>query len=475
MGHIHGLDRQQRVLFPDSLDDYIDEANPVRFLDAFVDSLDLHELGFRHAIPHQIGRPSYHPGDLLKLYLYGYLNKIRSSRKLEHESQRNLELMWLLRKLTPDFKTIADFRKEHPQALKRVCREFTLLCKKLDLFGREFIAIDGSKFKAVNSKARNFTEKKLQNLLKHIHEKIDTYLKELDEQDTMEASTTKPTPQGLQEKIEQLRTQQGQYQDLLETLRQSEETQLSLTDPDSRSMKTRQGIDVCYNVQLAVDNKYKLIVDHEVTNEVTDQEQLATMAKRAKDTLETAQIDAVADMGYYNGDEVKKCLEAGIIPYISKPNTSANSKLGLFGKEDFFYDTSKDCYRCPGAQELTFRFETVEQGRHIRYYSTAACKTCPLKPKCTRNKENRRITRWVHEAIMEEMEQRVAGQPEKVKARKSLVEHPFGTMKRGMDHGYFLTRGLAKVRGEMSLTVLVYNLKRVLNILGMEALIAAVG
>jgi transposase len=474
MGYIHGLDRDQRVLFPDSLDDYIDEANPVRFLDVFVTGLDLKALGFTHTAPNKTGRPSYHPGDLLKLYIYGYLNKIRSSRKLEHESQRNIELMWLLRQLTPDFKTIADFRKENSHALTRVCREFTVLCKKLDLFGRELIAIDGSKFKAVNSKSRNFTEKKLQQLLQKINEKIDIYLKELDEQDTVEEQTTKPTAQGLKEKIDQLRTQQGQYQELLEKLHNSEDTQISLTDPDSRSMKTKQGIDVCYNVQIAVDHKQKLIVEHEVTNDVTDQDQLATMARRAKETLAAEQIEAVADMGYYNGDEVKKCLDTGIVPYIPKPNTSANSKLGLFGKEDFLYDAVKDCYRCPGEQDLTFRFATIEQGRHIRYYSTSACKTCLLKPQCTRNKENRRITRWVHEAIMEEMQQRVATNPEKVKARKSIVEHPFGTMKRWMDHGYFLTRGLEKVRGEMSLTILVYNVKRVLHIIGVKALIAAI-
>jgi len=239
-------------------------------------------------------------------------------------------------------------------------------------------------------------------------------------------------------------------------------------------MKTRQGIDVCYNVQIAVDNKYKLIVDHEVTNEVTDQDQLATRAKCAKETLATEQIEAVADMGYYNGDEVKKCLDDGIVPYIPKPNTSAHSKLGLFGKEAFLYDATNDCYRCPGDQEWTLRFATIEQGRHIRYYSTSACKTCSLKPQCTRNKAHRRITRWVHETLMEEMQPRVARHPEKIKARNGIVEHPFGTMKRGMDQGYFLTRGLAKVRGEMSLTILVYNLKRVLPILGVAALITAV-
>jgi|SRR5215813_475852 len=326
MSYIHGQDRHQQVLFPESLDDYIDAANPVRFLDVFVNRLDLKALGFTHATPNQTGRPSYPPGDMLQLYLYGYLNKIRASRNLEHDSPRTLELMWLWHKLTPDFQTIADFRKETSQALKGGCRAFTVLCKTLDLFGRALLAIDGSKFKAVKSKARNFTEKKLQNLLKQIHEKIDTYLKELDEQDTIETAPSKPTPQVLQEKMAQLRTQQGRYQELLETLHHSEATQISLTAPESRSMKTRQGLDVCYHVQLAVDHKYKLIVDHEVTNAVTDRDQLATLAQRAQETLATAPLEAVADMGSYNGEEIKKCLDEGMVPYLPKPNTSANSK-----------------------------------------------------------------------------------------------------------------------------------------------------
>ena len=322
---IHGQERDQQVLVPESLDDYIEAANPVRFLAVFVNGLALKARGFTHATPNQTGRPSYHPGDRLKLYLYGYCNKMRSSRKREHDSQRNLELMWWLRKRTPDFKTMADLRKENPHALKGVCRDCTVLCKTLDLFGRERIALDGSKFKAVKNKSRHFTEKKLQNLLKQINEKIDSYLKALDEQDTRETDTTKPAPQVLQEKIEPLRVQQGQYQELLETLHQREATQLSLTDPESRSMKTKQGIDVCYNGQIAVENKYKLSVDHEVTHAVTALEQLATMAKRAKETLATEQLEAVADMGYYNGDEGKTCLDEGMVPSLPKPTTSANS------------------------------------------------------------------------------------------------------------------------------------------------------
>jgi hypothetical protein len=412
---------------------------------------------------------------MLKLDIYGYLHKIRSSRKLEQETHRNVELMWLLHKLTPDFKTIADFRKDNPGALKEVCREFTLLCKKLDLFGRELIAIDGSKFKAVNSKDRNFTESKLKQLLKHIHEKIDTYLKELDQQDTLESSVRTLTADELADKIAQLQSRRQHYEDLLQQLDARGASQISLTDPDSRSMKTKHGTDVCYNVQVAVDHQHKLIVAHEVTNAVTDQDQLAAMATRAKDTLDTDHVDALADMGYYDGDEVKKCLAEGIIPYIPKPDTSANTKLGLFGKADFTYDPQHDSYPCPAGQGLPFRFETTEQGRQIRYYSTSACQGCPFKAQCTRNKGNRRITRWVHERLLEDMQHRVIANPEKVKLRKSLVEHPCGTIKRWMDQGYFLTRGLEKVRGEMSLTILVYNLNRVINIIGVHELLATVG
>ena len=292
---------------------------PVRFIDVYVDGLDLEALGFKYATPKETGRPHYRPGDLLKLYIYGYLNKIRSSRKLEHETHRNVELMWLLRRLRPAFKTIADFRKDHSQALKQVCREFTLLCKRLDLFGQELIAIDGSKFKAGTSKERNFGEKKLTRLLQQINEKIHAYLKELDENDHLESQAKNPTADELKAKIEQLRSRQGQHQQLLETLPAREELQLSLTDADSRAMKTSQGIDVCYHVQMAVDAKHQLIVAHEVTNAVTDQDQLATMAKQAKEVLDTDYLEVLTDLGYYNGDEVKKCLEDGIVPYISKP------------------------------------------------------------------------------------------------------------------------------------------------------------
>ena len=474
MGYVRGESRQQVYLLPEAIDDYVVAENPVRFLDVFVEKLDLAELGFTHATPAETGRPPYDPGDLLRLYLYGYLNRIRSSRRLEREAGRNVEVMWLLRKLRPDFKTIADFRQANRAAIKRVCREFTVLCRRLDLFGGELVAIDGSKFRAVNSKGRNFSETKLKRLLAEIDAKIEAYLKQLDRQDVVEATVRTPTVDELHEKLRHWQDRKQTYQGYVEQLKQSGETQLSLTDPDTRKMPTAgQGGQVGYNLQIAVDAKHKLIVAHALTNAVTDRDQLASMAEAAKAAVGAETLTVVADMGYYHGAEVKKCEAQGITAYVSKANTSANTKLGLFGKERFQYDPVADVYRCPAGEALTFRFATVEQGRSIRTYSTAACSTCALKPQCTRNKESRRITRWEDEAVLERMAQRVSDHPEILQQRKMIVEHPFGTIKRSMDQSYFLMRGKDKVGAEASLTVLAYNMTRVFNILGVAPLMNA--
>jgi transposase len=478
MGFIHGANRHTEILFPERLDDYIAAENPVRFLDAFVDHLNLTTLGFQRAQPAVTGRPAYDPADLLKLYLYGYLYRLRSSRRLEQETHRNVELMWLLKKLRPDHKTIADFRKNNLVPLRQVCREFTLLCKQLDLFAGELVAIDGSKFKAVNAKERNFTPDRLAKLLQQIDQRIEGYLKDLDGQDTQDEAGTPggAVAENLQAKLEALQQRKLLYADVQAQLEASGATQLSLTDPESRAMKLGKGrgTEVCYNVQTAVDSKHKLIIANDVTNDTGDRACLSPMALQAQDIL-GGTFDAVADVGYYHGEEVKTCLEAGITPYVARPVTSANQKLGLFSKDDFTYDGATDTYQCPAGEQLTFRFATVEQGRHIRYYATAACRACPLKQQCTRNKGGRRLTRWVDEHLLEEMEQRVRSRPEVMKQRKQLVEHPFGTMKRWWDAGYFLMRGLEKVRTEFSLTVLAYNLRRVLNLVEMPRLIAALG
>jgi transposase len=473
VAYIAGTDRTQAVLLPEVLDDYVGAENPVRFLDAFVARLDLGTLGFQRAVPAETGRPGYDPGDLLRLYLYGYLHRIRSSRRLEQETHRNVELMWLLKRLTPDFKTIADFRRDHPAALKRVGREFVLLCRRLDLFGGELLAIDGSKFRAVNARDRSYTPAKLEKLQREIDQTLARYLRDLERQDEAEVGTEGLNAQALQEKIAALRERQTQYTALAQQLAASGETALSLTDPDSRPMVSRGRIEVCYNVQTVVDAKHKLIVAEDVTNAAADRDQLSPMATAAQEVLGGATPVVVADQGYYHGAEIKRCLEAGITPLVSRPLTSANAPLGLFTKDDFVYESAADAYRCPAGEILRYRTTTVELGRTIKNYRTSACRRCALKPRCTRNRDGRKITRWVDEHLLEEMERRVKGNRAVMVQRAALAEHPFGTMKRGMDQGYFLLKGLRKVRGEFSLTVLAYNLKRVLHLVGAPRLLAA--
>jgi transposase len=475
MGHIEGGNRDQKVLFPEALDDYVSQENPVRFIDAFVAALDLRELGFTHAVPSDLGRPPYNPADLLRLYIYGYLNRIRSSRQLEKEANRNVELMWLLRLLAPDFKTIADFRKDNAQAIRGVCREFIAYCRQLRLFGGELVAIDGSKFKAVNARHRNFSARKLKNQTEELDAKIQDYLDQLDKNDEQEADLPRPTAEELKKKIEILRERMKKLRDLGKKMDRSGQSQISLTDPDSRSMPAGKGhgTDVAYNVQITVDAKHKLILDHEVTNDPTDHNHLSSMALRAKDLLGLKRLEAVADMGYYDAAEVMACAQAGIQVFIPKLQTSANRSLGLFTKEDFRYDARKDCYRCPAGERLTFRFQTRELSRDVRYYATPGCAGCRLRSRCTRNAAGRRITRSAHEAFLDAMQRRVRSHPEKLKRRKALVEHPFATIKRNLNQGYFLTRGLSNVATEMSLSVLVYDLLRVINILGVPTMIRA--
>ena len=476
MHYIPGADREQAVLFPEVIDDYIAADHPVRLLDAFVTGLDLVALGFAHAQTATTGRPPYDPGDLLRLYLYGYLNRVRSSRRLEAEAARNLEVIWLLRRLKPDFKTIADFRKDNGAALKGVCREFTLLARKLDLFGGELVAIDGSKFRAQNAKDRNFSAGKLRALIAEIDTKVAAYLTELETQDQAEAAVPpRPSATELQDKIAALRQRATKYQGHLARLEQGGESQVSLTDPDARLMSQGAGSVVAYNVQAAVDAKNKLIVTTEVTNRASDSGELGSLAIQAQETLEAKDLSAVADKGYYSGREILMCDSVGITAYVSKPLTSANTARGLFGKERFVYDPGRDVYVCPAQQELTYRFSTEEKARPIRYYRATACQSCPLKGQCTRNQANRTITRLAFEQIQEAMAVRVAAHPEIMRARKGIIEHCFGTLKRGWGFDHFLCRGLKKVGVEMSLAALAYNLKRAINLLGVPALLTAVG
>ncbi len=473
MKHRTGLDRTQTLLFPERLEDYVAAENPVRFLDAFIAKQDLAALGFAKARCAETGRPPYDPAVLLKLYLYGYLHRLRSSRRLEAECQRNVELIWLTGKLAPDFKTIADFRKDNLKPLKALARQFTLLCRQLSLFGGELLAIDGSKFRAVNGRDHNFNASKLQELLAHTDARIAEYFAQLDQADAAAAPAATLTREQLAQKIAVLQEKRDWHAELLEQL-DAEQKQVSTTDPDSRRMPTAQGNVVGFNAQIAVDAKYKLIAADEVTNEVTDISQLANVALEAKQNLELTRAEIVADAGYYNASEVSRCVDAGLTPHIPKVDPSANTARGLFGKSQFHYDAGKDVYVCPANQELTYRFSTEELGRELKYYRAHGCQQCALRSRCHRNKANRTITREANEHLMEQMAERMKQQPAKFRLRKQLAEHPFGTIKRAFGYDHFLLKGLAKVRTEWSLITLAYNFKRVLHLVSFQKLLAAV-
>ena len=478
MSYIKGINRKQAIIFPEVVDDYIEEDNPVQFIDAFVDNLDLKALGFKYSDTKDTGRPPYNPADMLKLYLYGYLNRIRSSRRLEKESKRNIELMWLLRRLTPDFKTIADFRKDNKEAIKKVCKEFIFLCKNLDLFGCELVAIDGSKFKAMNSKKRNFNDKKLIKKIKDIEDKIEEYMKELDENDREEKEVFTPDTEKLRKKIEEFKERKGEYDKLLEGLKESGETQVSLTDSDARAMVNNQGIEVSYNVQWTVDDKHKLIIDYEVTNDTEDYNHLSDMGKRAKEVLGIEEIEVLADKGYYNAKEIKECVDNGITPYVPEPERRVSKEIDIpkpeFKKDKFQYDKEKDLYMCPEGTELTYKNTAMHHGKRMMIYKSRECISCKMMGLCTRNKYGRIIYRWEHEDILEDMRGRVIREKEKVKMRNMIIEHIFRTMKRGFNQGYMLMKGKEKVGGEMALTVLAYNITRVLNIVGLDRLMREV-
>lgn len=469
MGYVEGTNREQVILFPAVIDDYVSGENPVRFMEAFVNGLELGALGFSKSEPEERGRPAYDPRDLLKLYIYGYVNEIRSSRKLERETTRNVELMWLLRRLTPDHKTIARFRQENAGALPAVFREFTRVCRQLNLYGRELVGIDGSKFRAVNSADRNFTEAKLNKRLQWIEEKIAQYLAALQSEDELESNEQEVSAAELQAKIAALQERQLVYEGLKEQLVATGEQQVSLTDAEARLMKGRQGHHVSYNVQIAVDSKHKLIADFAVKNEGNDLNCLAEMAQGAQQQLGAEQLKVCADRGYYNTAQIKTCEEAGIEVHMERPQPGQTE--GLFPLERFSYDASKDIYLCPAGKRLSYR--TFDKQKQVRCYWTEACRGCPLKSQCTSGKGPRKIKRPVGQDAAERMLQRVAKNPQYLELRKQLVEHPFGTIKRSMHQDYFLMRGQEKVRGETSLTLLAYNLKRVLRLIGVSELIEA--
>jgi len=466
---IQGEHRTQGTLLPESLDDYVSDTNPVRVVDVFVDELDLGKLGFEGVDPADTGRPAYHPAVLLKIYIYGYLNRIQSSRRLEREAQRNVELMWLTGRLMPDFKTIANFRKDNGKAIRSVCRQFVVLCQQLGLFTDALVAIDGSKFKAVNNRDRNFTSAKMQRRMEEIESSINRYLTALDTADRQEPSVAKVKTERLQDKIAALKTQMQKLKEIEVKLNETPDKQLSLTDPDARSMKTRGTGIVGYNVQAAVDAKHHLIVAHEVTNVGSDREQLTAMAKQARDAIGTQELTAVADRGYFKSEEILACHEAGITVIVPKSATSEAKADGRFDRADFIYDAASNEYRCPAGEHLIWRFKSIEHGLTLHRYWSSNCQTCSMKDQCTPSKQ-RRVTRWEHESVLEAMQFRLDHAPESMRIRRQTVEHPFGTIKSWMGSTHFLTKTLDRVSTEMSLHVLAYNLKRVIKLLGTPAL-----
>jgi len=474
MAHIAGFERDQLLLFPEAVDDYVGSHNPVRFIDAFVGGLDLTAAGFLGVEAKATGRPGYAPDDLLKLYIYGYLNRVRSSRRLEAECHRNIEVIWLLRTLKPDFKTIADFRRDNRGAFKSVFRQFVLLCRRLDLYGRELLAVDGTRIKAVNNKDRNFTRSSLREFIRRADERLEDYLKRLDEGDVEDGATGGGArTKNLAEKIAALSEKRGRYQAMLAQLDRTGEDQISLTDPDSRAMAAHTKVGVGYNIQVAVDAKNKLIVEQAVTNQVVDLGLLTQTAEPAREVLGVETIDVVADRGYFKIEDIEACEKTGCVPHVPKPQRGSSVREGLFRKDEFRYDAGLDAYVCPAGKLLTpIRRGRMRDLERTDYGNPKACRACPLRVRCTN--DARSVFRLENEDVLDRMAERLKARPAILDRRREVVEHPFGSIKQWMYQGAFQMRGLANVRAEFSLTALAYNLRRALNILGVEAMTAAV-
>lgn len=475
-GYVEGANREQSALFPERLEDWIDENNPVRVVDVFVDALNLAELDLARTPPGRMGRPKYRPSMLLKLYIYGYLNKVQSSRRLEREAGRNVEVMWLTGRLAPDHKTIADFRKDNGKAISKVCAQFVQLCRQIGLLTKVSVAIDGSKFKAVNHRDNNFTAAKLKTRLAHLEASAARYLADLDRMDRQDRKEVELAKvEHLQDKLERIQQEVKRLEEIRRDLEASPDKQISLIDPDSRSM-TSKGAGtgtVGYNVQSVVDTESHLIITHEVTNTGSDRAQLTAMAQAAKDVLEVDKIDVVADRGYFSSKEILASHTAGITATMPKTNTSGNHKKGLYVKADFQYDAAQDVYICPAGQKLIYRFTGKEHDLRTRRYWFNRCPVCPLHALCTTSNE-RRVSRWEHEHLLDDMQARLDENPEAMRERRSTVEHPFGTIKAWMGATHFQMKKLKNVSTEMALHVLAYNLTRVLNIIGVKDLMRAI-
>jgi transposase len=471
---VQGSDRHQVALLPDCLDDYVDVDNPVRVVDVFVDELDLAALGFAGVVPASTGRPGYHPATLLKLYLYGYLNQVASSRRLEREAGRNVEVMWLTGRLAPDFKTIADFRRDNGPAIQATCAQFVVLCRQIGLLAGGVVALDGSRFRASNTRDKNFTPGAIQRRIEQVEAGIARYLAALDTADRQEDEVAQMRTTRIAERLDALRARMRELQAMAVAVELAPDRQISLTDPDARAMATNgkgTGL-VGYNVQAAVDTEHHLIVAHEVTNVGHDRTQLAPMSRRTRAALGRDDLSVLADRGYFSGEEILACERAGITVTLPRPLTSGAKAEGRFGKQDFVYEPEADAYRCPAGERLPYRYTNVEGGLTLKRYWTTACGSCAIKASCTPAKE-RRVTRWEHEAVLEAVQHRLDADPHAMRTRRQTVEHVFGTIKGWMGATHFRMRRLKNVATKMSLHVLAYNLKRVIAILGTGPLVIA--
>lgn len=475
-GFIEGVDRGQTVLFPDRLEDWIGEDSLVRVVDLFVGELDLPGLGFGRSTPARTGRPGYHPAVLLKLFIYGYLNRILSSRRLEREAGRNVEVMWLTGRLVPDHKTIADFRRDNGAGIRKVCAQFVELCRRIGTLKGDCVAIDGSKFKAVNNRDRNFTKGKIASRLAHLEADVERYITEMVRIDRQEEGETREVKVAhLSRRYGRIRQEIDRLKAMGRALVDAPDGQISLTDPDARAMATsaRHSGMVGYNVQTAVDTETHIIVAHGVINQGFDRDQLSPMATAAKEALGRADLHAIADKGYFSGTEILACHAADITTTVPRPATSGNAAKGMYVKADFLYDQERDIYTCPAGQELIYRYTREEGGLQVRRYWINQCQTCPLQSRCTTGTE-RRITRWEHEELVDAARQRLSRDPDLMTLRRCTVEHPFGTIKAWMGATHFLTRRLKNVRTEMALNVLAYNIKRMVALIGIRRLMQAI-
>ena len=472
-----GIPRGQVDIFPPSLDEYISENNPVRAIDAYVETLDLKKLGFGKTQTNinASGQPAYSPHGLLKLYLYGYLNRVRSSRLLERESGRNVEVMWLLEKLSPSYKTIADFRKDNAKALRKTHLNFTLLCKQLKLFGGERIAIDGSFFKGNVSTNSFVTTKGLTKDIERLNTSIEEWLTSLDQADQEEPTedTLKDDP-ALTEKLKALQQKKAQKESQLEALTAAGKTQQSSVDEDARLLNKRGQKTNGYNVQIVTDNKHYLLVADDVTTDPNDLEQLHPMSKQARDVLQVEKIEVLADAGYYKGAQINACLNDQITPYVPEPDRKS-TKSGRFQRTDFIYDPEQNVYRCPAGCPLKAMTPRYQNGQLQQSYSSrkADCNHCEIRQQCLgpRSKQ-RKILRNEFEEILIAHNERMASNSQIMRERSAAVEHPFGTLKRRAGWDHFLVRGLEKVKGEWSLMAFAYNFTRVLNIIGLDEFMA---